>query len=270
MLELLLCHNAEGVLRSHGRRGGFVDARSGRAQRLCGVGTFLHERCAGFPKLTRAQYRARREKRHRRGDGRASSKRVGEYCHRQLAHQLCCVANGRRRCLCPQAAPSGAPRRDSLSHAMVEAARDFAASERLRFEAVEQVVADANVGVATRFDALARREGTSPRFVLVSWKTSSACPFDDSVRSASLDEWLSSGSVSSSSSSEAIAAREHLAQLTVELHLLRDSHAIDVAEACVVYLSPGERRFRVVWLTRESIDGGGYARCFRRMLATKQ
>ncbi len=156
---------------------------------------------------------------------------------------------------------------------MVEAARDFAASERLRFEAVEQVVADADAGVATRFDALARREGTSPRFVLVSWKTSGAFPFDDdSVRSASLDEWLSSGSVSSSSSSssEAIAAREHLAQLTIELHLLRDSHAIDVAEACVVYLSPGERRFRAVWLTRESIDGGGYARCFRRMLATKQ
>lgn len=248
MLARLLRDNRSGALRSAANGRGFVDERSGKAKRLCGIGTFLRDKCRGFPKLTRTEYRARKQNRTRKPPGKhASSKQIGSFFHRQVHHQLVCGAIGAGLCSCPEgSAPAVDARKNSPAYQMVLSARDFIASERLVVLAGEKVIAEPSVGLGTRFDALCQR-ADGGALVLVSWKTTGECPFPPELARVSFNAWMCY-SVTDASSSEEIVAREHLSQLALELRMLRDMHAIDVREACIAYFSPGVRTHRVVWI----------------------
>lgn len=154
---------------------------------------------------------------------------------------------------------------------MVNAAQDFVSEEHLVALAGETVVAAPHVGLATRFDMLCERlyGDRAGRMVLVSWKTSGDCPFETTARRVSITARVCRA-IEDNTPSEFVVAREHLAQLALELHMVRNEHQVDVQEACIVYLTPGKREHRVVWLDDASISGQGYERVWEYITALRQ
>ena len=262
MLAQLLAQNKAGLLRSASNRG-FIDGRSGRDVRLCGTYRYLHEKCKGFPHLSRKEFRARRRAKRAptrvtsaEGIGRrkASSKRTGEYFHRHAHHTLVCKVLG--KCQCPDMKKKRVPevRKQSPAYEMLEAVKRFTDEHQLVALSGEQVIVAPTQGLGTRFDMLFERRGEG-RLVLISWKSTGYCPFGDAVTEVSLEDRVCRR-ITEQTSSEAIVSREHLAQLVLELHMLRDEHKVDVHEAMIVYLSPFSREYRVVAMDRDSIEGG--------------
>lgn len=268
MLARLLKQNLDRQLRGNpGCKGGFVDARGPKQIKLCGVYTFLHTRTRAFPKLSKRAYRARRRKKTsaaaagRRPCGtKASNKRIGSYFHRQVHHALVCALNVAKKkpieCTCPEGPTTALVRKTSPVYAMVQSAALALRELELVPLCGEKIVADPAIRLGTRIDLLTARFHDMTKFVLVSWKTTGMCPFSQTSPS-SFDSVMKR--VSKQDSSEDITAREHLAQVVCELHLLCDEHQLAVDGAVIIYLFPGqESRYRAVWIRDDCVRNGGY------------
>jgi len=271
MLARLICQNRNKKLSdSNNKRGGFIDRRTTRPRLLCGIHTFLHKKCGAvaFPKLTKKQFRERKKtpRKHRRG--RSSSKRIGKYFHRQVHHALVCSSLS-TACTCPEGETKAKVRKNSPAFEMVHAAKDFIRDERLAVLAGETVIAAPHVGLGTRFDLLGERlyGNAAGHKVLISWKTSGDCPFAAGTTRASLVSWVCRA-VDKSTPSEFIIAREHLAQLSLEIYLLRKEHKVKVHEACIVYLTPNKREYRTIYV--DGIKNRGYETVWEYVVALKQ
>lgn len=266
-LARLLLLNREGKLSSVTKGGrGFYDSRNAqKRRRLCGIGTFLHEKTSVFPKLSLKEYRKKRAikpERPKKGQvkRRASNKRKGESFHRHVHHALFCA---QPPCQCPDGEVKRRPAKDSDAYNMVRGALKFLRDQQLSPLAGETVVACATVPLGTRFDCLAR--DTNAQNVLVSWKTGydsiarvAPSPLKGEFMQADEDD-------RKKASSETIALREHIAQLCCELHMLRDEHGVCVERAMIVYLSPSTDDYRVIEMTRDWVISG-YQQSWRWML----
>jgi hypothetical protein len=158
---------------------------------------------------------------------------------------------------------------------MVGAAQDFVRDHRLTPVAAEQVIVAPAVGLGTRFDLLCSQQVSQQqqqRHTLISWKTTGNCPFDADTNLVALEKWVvqQPDVVERQCSSQVIVAREHLAQLALELYMLRETHRVSsVTDACIVYLAPSQRTYRVIWLDRESLEpAGGYMRVWQYITGT--
>lgn len=275
MLASLLQQNERGQLRPMpGCRGGFVDARGKKQVKLCGIGRFLHYRTSAFPKLSKKAYRARMEKKIKKKTTKkkASSKRIGQYFHRQVHHALICAMSEGEKCTCPEGKTTSLARQDSPAYGMV-----LSAVKALRFMKVvpicgERIIAaEPEHRLGTRFDLLAADALDPSKYVLVSWKTTGTCPFSSSETFVSADRVMETRR--ETDSSETIVAREHIAQLVCELHMLRDIHRLgaSLCAAAIVYLFPGDGdRYQIVWLSSESVKGEGYARAWEWIVSKKK
>jgi hypothetical protein len=225
--------------------GGFIDLRRGKRQLLCGIYNFLHKKCIGFPKLNKKQFKANGNNKFKKKIGKkSSSKRIGNYFHRQVHHALIC---GHGKCQCPEKKTKAVLRKSSSSFDMVRSAEKFIMDEKLVALAGEQVISAVSIGLGTRFDMLCERLTGSKNLVLVSWKTGS-CPFDSGVSRVGLLQYIYKVVDPASSSVDFIIAREHLCQLALELYMLCENHQVDIQEACICYLMPSTRAYRSIFL----------------------
>lgn len=256
-LAEVLFANKQGYLSSLSKGGrGFYDARptmTKKRRRLCGVHTFLHKKTTVFPKLSLREYRKKRAFKPTKKSGtKASNKRTGSSFHRHIHHALFCAETP---CICPEGEVKRRPAKDSYAYNMVRGALHFVRDWKLSPLAGETVIACAKLPVGTRFDCLLRDQ--SGQNVLVSWKTG----YDSIAKLAPEviqgEFMMADEDDRKKASSETIALREHIAQLTCELHMLRDEHQVDIQRACIVYLSPNDSAgYRVVQLDRKWVTMG--------------
>lgn len=269
-LSRLLVLNDEAKLTSVERGGkGFYDRRGKASRRLCGIGTFLHLRTDAFPKLSRAERRARSTWRPvtKRGKVARSTVVKGSSVHRHVRHALLCSKEA--GCNCPNDdGPRRRPTRGSDIFRMVRGALEFVTRERIRPLAAEAVVACAGVPLGTRFDFLGADE--RGELTLVSWKTG----YHDALEVVPAHVACSGEFVHACDPSELpsewIAIREHVAQLCCEMHMLRDEHHVPVKRACIVYLSPADGSYRTIEMDHAWAARGGYERCWRWILSRSQ
>jgi hypothetical protein len=258
-LAQLIQANQQGQLSSlsKGARG-FYDSRTSKRRRLCGIGTFLHKKTTVFPKLSLREYRSKRSLRVK--GTKASNKRTGSSFHKHIHHALFCASGP---CICPEGPVKRRPPKGSYAYNMVRGALKFVRDSNMAPLTGETVIACANVPLGTRFDCLTRDQ--SSRNVLVSWKTG----YDSIARLAPSvikgEFMMADEDDRKRASSETIALREHIAQVTCELHMLRDEHQVDVDRACIVYLSPQKDGYQTVELDRSWVTLG-YQRGWKWML----
>ncbi len=221
-----------------------------------------------FPRLTRKEYSSLHAK-HRekklpstfaKGKGpkhQRSSIAMGNAFHTHVLHQLVC--DHLTECRCPtrvKTVPKGAVQ-DMLSGAR-------AAFELLHLAPLcgEILIESLDVNVGTRLDMLAVRKGTN-RLVLVSWKTTGACPFTPGVVEGRFSRAILEPGAQAVSNVEAYIAQQHLAQVACELHMLWTTHRVhEVTSAVIIYLYP-DGRSRSVWLSQDCCNPAMCQQVFR-------
>jgi CRISPR/Cas system-associated exonuclease Cas4 (RecB family) len=234
MLPLLIYQNRVGKFQE-GTQGGFLDKRQGPSKLYCGVYRYLHKKTSAFPALSKKEWLSRRSRKPLRSQ-KSSSKRTGSYCHVQVQHALLCSD----KCQCEA---KGVVRKQSPAYAMVQAAKRFVEEQKLVPLCGEMIIVEPRWGLGTKFDMLCERaEG---HHVLVSWKTTGLCPFVEGLKRFNA-EILVCQVPNKTSSSECLAAREHAAQLALEVHMLQTQHNVPIRHALVVYLNPEKTEYRAV------------------------
>lgn len=247
-LVVLLARNLNGTYVQQARRRGFVDKIDGRT--YAGLTGVISER---FPRVTRTEFRRglSRSTPAPRSQGRkASNPALGTAFHAVVLHSMVCLRTG-RPCMCPK---SSAPTVVTSEVAgMVRAA--MALFERLEIEALcgELIVHSSEWLLGARLDMIAARKARPDELVLVSWKTSGACPFPEGVEVAEFGDVLLDRSVTRVKSSQEYVAQSHLAQLACELNMLWDNHGVyNVRYAVIIYVFAGSTATtnppRAVWL----------------------
>lgn len=257
-LARLLLWNQNGALRSWQADGrGFCDARTEPKRVLCGVNTFLRDKLPGhmFPKLSKKRYFAS-------GGARGSSSRkMGTRAHRDIHHVLWCR---RGPCTCQDKKAWQHPRKGTAAYNLITAGLNFLRRNELDPVCGETVIVCQELG--TRLDLLTRdKQG---RLVLVSWKTG----YDKLAKAlpAEMERLPDMSASTRQMHPNQIALREHVAQLSIELHALQQCHQVPVQRAVLVYLHPNARHYPC-WLKDEWVvlATGEMARVYQYLLSRK-
>jgi hypothetical protein len=230
-LQLLLRQNRAGLLRTADKNGGYKDLESGRGK-LCGVMRFLSEKTRAFARISKKAYRANKSKKAKTmgRKEKSSTKKHGDAFHRNVYHSLFCLE--RKECRCEALfgkATKRAPAKSSICYKLVKAALEFLQAHKLVPVASEQVIVSREAPVGTRFDCLCHDPATKET-VLVSWKTGYK-----QLVAPKLANCMSM--MTKARTSDEMSLREHIAQLTCELHMLQDTHKVPVQRAYIVYIS---------------------------------
>lgn len=211
---------------------------------LPGVTTFLKKKLGLYRK---------RAERDPDSDVRASSRRAGKAFHRAAYHRCVCERSG--ACDCERAFGGREARKKPTPDARALAVAAERELERLGLAPVcgEQVVHSEDLPVATQFDLLCRRRSDGAH-VLVSWKTGRTGAEDD----LPLEPRLMLDSTAPD------GEPMHVAQLTCEIAMLKQTHGLALGGACVVHVQTPKRDKRKRGEPRKALGLDRHGRPIRK------
>lgn len=243
-LAILVALNTTKTLVQRVGRKGFLNKRTGIEYE--GVTRVISER---FPRVSKSAFRQGLDKRAspRAGKVSASSPKLGTAFHAAALHSMVCLAMG-GKCVCPAGSDSVSVT-PQVTH-MVRSAMKLFRDLKLTALCGELIIHSNTWRLGARCDMIAARSEHPKELVLVSWKTSGACPFPPGVCIAEFGRVLLSADENRVQSTQDYLAQSHLAQLACELNMLWNTHAVyGIRHAVIIYVFPDATLApRPVWL----------------------
>lgn len=247
-LAILVALNTTKTLVQRVGKKGFLNKRTGVEYE--GVTRVISER---FPRVSKAAFRKGLDKRAPPPTAKvsASNPKLGTAFHAAALHSMVCLVIG-RGCVCPTGSDAVTVT-PQVAH-MVRAAMKLFQDLKLTALCGELIIHSNTWRLGARCDMIAARSEHPTELVLVSWKTSGACPFPAGQVIAEFGGVLLSAQENRVQSTQDYLAQSHLAQLACELNMLWNTHAVyNIRHAVIIYVFPDPTIApRPVWLGANS------------------
>lgn len=247
-LAILLGLNLSGHLVQQVGKKGFFNKLDGKKYE--GLTRIISER---FPRVSPVEFRKGLNKDGgyvRQAGQKASSPVMGTAFHAVVLHSMVCLRT-KRPCICP----SGSDKVTVTQEIRNMTLAAMTLFDKFGLEALcGELIIHSNVWrLGARCDMIATRKGVPNELVLVSWKTSGACPFPEGQETAEFGSVLLDRNVKIVQSTQDYLAQSHLAQLACELCMLWNTHGVyNIRYAVIIYIFAGATHAsnppRAVWL----------------------